>query len=1322
MEEEDREDKAKTITNALISFQKFLKDFKQVVKDDIIEKKNNRFDISYNFRKYNLECYIIDKKYYEQFCKAINYKELLQVLSNINQENTEKCIQMIKDRLMEENINIDVEDIEFYSDQEGLKKIVGHFNNYSFLNKELLVDGMGVPEEKLISHKIFISKNEKNTTLLNNEENFTMTINIIKKDTENEEEKRKEEEKKLEIKKEEEKKLAIKKKPKNLYYVEEITKKVFVLLYKYDEYISQKVEKKPDPYSFKNYYLISRQWLNSYRQNFLYDKIISKIDDEFKTYKYKRIKTELNSIVKDKIGQIKLFNCSEIESGLKEASKLLTKIKTIKEIRDNNNEEQNYEMETLEVEQELAQSYDIPYEFEIINEDIYDLIKKEEFLENFTEKIEKQLCYQVLFGNKYVIIKNKGSEKFEEKDYYSNELLFYKKKTENKNNNDVYLLEYILNFEKKVNFYEEIDEIFKDGLSKYINKYKINLNNNYTEEKILDKNSNILGKIFNVNINLDEINNELQNNNERNNLKISESDISKKNSLKNSNFSQINENNIINENKEEYNFNKNENIPKDDEENKNDLSHNINHKEEIDFVENIYKKIRNISQLLSSITDRIYYNINDQTELNLNGLVPDELEKLFNKPKVYENSKILLMSEDKYRKFNETYYLDELKSIFESFHKIKNKNEKKTIIEKNREKFLKFLNGKKSILKFTAESIYQLNDDFESCKNNIDANKKFALLRASSFNLTSENNNLIFYFLHKNEPYIFFKKEKIILKIKYENPKSEFCNLEIYRDTNKIAEYLKSLKEIMQNFKNKKYDELTEPINEYYLINDKWIDLAETSKKRNDVYIAETFKPKYIINELGHRYPINFFIVSKKERNKIMMENIINYFEIKQEDIVINKIFFDNQSYICLLSNSTAYFFTHSKINEKQKEKELLDLCFFIPFNSEKIMEEEITKKISLMGVELYINLVFLSNNNMFFFIEPYYIYDMNLDIIGRFINLGKRKSLINNEEYSKISIEKDELFKIKSFLTCLSNIIELRDYIPKKNNEIEIVQDDKDDKDNKNDITFLLNCLAVLRIIKKKNTKFFENIKKENIFVQQYFDTYNIFLTQIKDLSIKENQNIDIFQCLNLLIKTIILELQKQLYHLEKKKKFEYDGTKPYTHINILNKFNNEKTIIQKLFFFELEITKKSCKCEESKFYQLKYYLEFDLNEKKKNSLKIKELVDKLNNTETCRICQKERKIKKKFISLPEYLIIVVNDTTKHISTFLEKNLDIKDFCNIKDKIIKYELISFIDEKLGPVIKSNDKWRVCNSENFNLSQERTIPNLLIYKQIIQKK
>ena len=115
--EEDRKTKedvqTEIILKGLISFQNFLKDFKQVVKDDIIEKKNNRFDISYNFRKFNLECYIIDKKFFDEFCKAINYKEISKILSIINEENTEKCKQIIKNKLIEDNFNIDVKNIVY---------------------------------------------------------------------------------------------------------------------------------------------------------------------------------------------------------------------------------------------------------------------------------------------------------------------------------------------------------------------------------------------------------------------------------------------------------------------------------------------------------------------------------------------------------------------------------------------------------------------------------------------------------------------------------------------------------------------------------------------------------------------------------------------------------------------------------------------------------------------------------------------------------------------------------------------------------------------------------------------------------------------------------------------------------------------------------------------------------------------------------------------------------------------------------------------------------------------------------------------------------
>ena len=675
------------------------------------------------------------------------------------------------------------------------------------------------------------------------------------------------------------------------------------------------------------------------------------------------------------------------------------------------------------------------------------------------------------------------------------------------------------------------------------------------------------------------------------------------------------------------------------------------------------------------------------------------------------------MNEDKYKVFNEIYHLNELQKIINTYKE--NKNERMNILEKNREKFIKLLNRIKN-KKFIEDNSFQLNDDYETCINNIKENNKFALLSATNFEYTSENqNNLIFYFIYKEETYIFFKKEKKILKVKYENIKSEFCNLEVYKDEdiNKISGYLKSLKEMRQQFKYKNFDKLKEPINEYYLINNKWIEYAENKLKENnndnnDIYEEETFKPKYRINTIGHNYPLNFFIVSKEEKNKLMMDNLITYFEINNDEVIINKIMIEKPNYICLLNNATAYFFTYMKIKESQKEKEILDLSFFITFTDTKTMEGEIINKISSIGVETYINLMFLSNK------EPYKIYDMDFNTIGTIIkiNIDKKHSLIQSDEYSYKIYNDHDLIKIHSLFICLSNIKELIEFTPKRSNEIVIK-----DKNNKVDITFLLNFFAVLRIIKKENTKYYESFKNDNIILKKYSDVYSIFLTQIQDLSTKENINKEnIFNNLDLLIKIIILKLQKQLYQSETKNNFDYDDKTVFQNIEDLNRINNKKTIIQNLFFFEIEIIKK-CKCKENKSYQFKYYLEFNLNENDKNSILIDDLFIKLKKKENCKICQKEKKIKKKLISLPEYLIIIVKDTTKYITTFLEKTIDIKKFCYIAEKKIEYELISFTDLNFRPIIKFDNIWKGSKTEQFNLSEERKMPNLLIYKQIKKK-
>ena len=171
-----------------------------------------------------------------------------------------------------------------------------------------------------------------------------------------------------------------------------------------------------------------------------------------------------------------------------------------------------------------------------------------------------------------------------------------------------------------------------------------------------------------------------------------------------------------------------------------------------------------------------------------------------------------------------------------------------------------------------------------------------------------------------------------------------------------------------------------------------------------------------------------------------------------------------------------------------------------------------------------------------------------------------------------------------------------------------------------------------------------------------------------------------------------------------------------------------DKKTIIEKLFCFEIEINKK-CKCKENNIlYQRKYYLEFDLNEEDKKSMDILLLLQKLYEKEKCPECNEISNIEKKLISLPEYLIIVVNDTNKIKKTILQNNIDIKNFCHISDKSydnkFKYELIIFTNESFETLIKSNidNKWRINNEKAEELNIERKLPNLLIYKRIKQNK
>ena len=98
---EDENLLSEKMTNALIAFQEFLKKFKQVIKDETIsnDKENNpRINITYAFREFNLECYIIDKIYFSEFCTAINYSCTCRNCRNNNYGNLNSNVWNVLNR------------------------------------------------------------------------------------------------------------------------------------------------------------------------------------------------------------------------------------------------------------------------------------------------------------------------------------------------------------------------------------------------------------------------------------------------------------------------------------------------------------------------------------------------------------------------------------------------------------------------------------------------------------------------------------------------------------------------------------------------------------------------------------------------------------------------------------------------------------------------------------------------------------------------------------------------------------------------------------------------------------------------------------------------------------------------------------------------------------------------------------------------------------------------------------------------------------------------------------------------------------------------
>jgi len=292
--------------------------------------------------------------------------------------------------------------------------------------------------------------------------------------------------------------------------------------------MKKKIKKKiksqiKDIYKFKKYYLINSNWLNEYKEFFSYDVIKKKLDKKYKDYSYNRIKTELNNISKKDIGQIKLYGDSTISNNLRDTFYL--------QVDNNKVKTKNYESSDSQslTSQPEIKFIDIPEEFELINEDIFELLMKEEFIYNMNEDVKNKISYDVLLGNNQIIIKNKLNEKNIQIYKNLNNYLFYvnNEDNDNNNNNEEYILKYILNYDKNDIFFIDLKSIIKKGINRYINQYNLDIDEESIKsvQKIQDKKKKELGEFINVRINEEDIENNFKykiiiENNDKNNNNI----------------------------------------------------------------------------------------------------------------------------------------------------------------------------------------------------------------------------------------------------------------------------------------------------------------------------------------------------------------------------------------------------------------------------------------------------------------------------------------------------------------------------------------------------------------------------------------------------------------------------------------------------------------------------------------------------------------------------------------------------------------------------------------------------------------------------------
>ena len=196
-----------------------------------------------------------------------------------------------------------------------------------------------------------------------------------------------------------------------------------------------------------NYYLINRKWLEKYKEHYQYLQVIKNLTEISVGDNYNELKKNLDSL------DCKLFEKKIVD----------------KNIGTFPDELKNPDLVFPKMEK--YKSYEFPYNFDIINKDLFHLLIKEEdpndnYNINVEINIKKQKKYKILLGKEFIIL-------IEE---IKNNILLYS--LESQNNKKIYQPKYVLNFNNSNLLQEQTRSIKKmKSFEDYISKLGINIKN-----------------------------------------------------------------------------------------------------------------------------------------------------------------------------------------------------------------------------------------------------------------------------------------------------------------------------------------------------------------------------------------------------------------------------------------------------------------------------------------------------------------------------------------------------------------------------------------------------------------------------------------------------------------------------------------------------------------------------------------------------------------------------------------------------------------------------------------------------------------------------